>query len=175
MGIVTSACVAASDRVRPGWSALVAGTHLDRDIRRGRRHDRQASAETGSCTDQWCRMSSCLRCWQTRVSCSFSAGRVSVIFDNASQTLVGTRGNQPSSASHSAAPRDLRARHGFAGVGAEYSRRQAAWSGQSRSRGAAGRMLNAETEQLLRRREIFRWAPSFNRCWVINADCSRRQ
>lgn len=128
MGIVTSACVAASDRVRPGWSALVAGTHLDRDIRRGRRHDRQASAETGSCTDQWCRMSSCLRCWQTRVSCSFSAGRVSVIFDNASQTLVGTCGNQPSSASHSAAPRDLRARDGFAGVGAEYSRRQAAYA-----------------------------------------------
>lgn len=34
MGTVTSACVAASDGVRSGWSALVAGTHLDRDIRR---------------------------------------------------------------------------------------------------------------------------------------------
>lgn len=89
MGTVTSACVAASDGVRPGWSALVAGTNLDRDIRWGRRHDRQASAETGSCTDQWCRMSSCLRCWQNLNSCVdlFLTATSGALFSTASATI----------------------------------------------------------------------------------------
>lgn len=51
MGTVTSACVAASDRVRPGWSALVAGTHLDRDIRRERSLSRRSGSHV-ECRDR---------------------------------------------------------------------------------------------------------------------------